>query len=113
MRITDRFKDVIKSGGEWISSLDMENILMRHPHVAEVAVIGVPDPEWGERVCVAVVAAPGQALDPEPLRAWARERMAPYKVPGRVLLVRALPRNAMGKVTKPAVKALFQNPPST
>ncbi len=102
--------DILKTGGYKVSALEIEAALLAHPQVAECAVVGTPDPEWGERVCVAVVAAPGQALDPEPLRAWARERMAPYKVPGRVLLVRALPRNAMGKVTKPAVRAWFDAP---
>lgn len=102
--------DILKTGGYKVSALEIEAALLAHPAVAECAVVGAPDVEWGERVCAAVVAAPGAALEAEPLRAWAKERMAPYKVPGRVLLVRALPRNAMGKVTKPAIRAWFDAP---
>jgi malonyl-CoA/methylmalonyl-CoA synthetase len=70
-------------------------------------VVGVPDPEWGERVCAAVVPAPGRSPEPESLRAFAKARLAPYKVPKEVLFLDDLPRNAMGKVTKPAVRDLF------
>jgi malonyl-CoA/methylmalonyl-CoA synthetase len=102
--------DILKSGGYKVSALEIEDALLAHPEVAECAVVGAPDPEWGERVCAAVVAAPGAELDAAGLRAWAKERLAPYKTPARVLLVRALPRNAMGKVTKPAVRAWFDAP---
>jgi len=99
--------DILKTGGEKVSALEIEDVLRTHPTVADCAVVGVPDPAWGDRVCAAVVAAPGAAPDGEALRAFARERLAPYKVPKDVLVVTDLPRNALGKVTKPAVKELF------
>ncbi|HET9986264.1 MAG TPA: acyl-CoA synthetase [Longimicrobiales bacterium] len=101
--------DILKTGGEKVSALEIEAVLRGHALVADCAVVGVPDPEWGDRVCAAVVPAPGSsAPTPDELRAWARERLAPYKVPKEVRLVPELPRNAMGKVTKPAVQRLFR-----
>ena len=70
--------------------------------------MGVPDTEWGERVCAAVVPAAAPAVSERVVREFARERLAPYKVPKDILIVGALPRNAMGKVTKPAVRELFE-----
>jgi malonyl-CoA/methylmalonyl-CoA synthetase len=99
--------DILKTGGEKVSALEIEDVLRTHPTVADCAVVGVPDPAWGDRVCAAVVAAPGAVPDPDALRAFAKERLAPYKVPKDVLVVADLPRNALGKVTKPAVKELF------
>lgn len=100
--------DILKTGGEKISALEIEDVLRSSPDVADCAVVGVPDPEWGERVCAAVVPRDARATPPaEALRAYAKERLAPYKVPKEVLFVDDLPRNAMGKVTKPAVRALF------
>ena len=93
--------DIIKTGGYKVSALEIEEVLREHPDLLECAVVGVEDPEWGERVAAAVVARPGKTLDVDALRNWARERLAPYKIPTRVLLVEELPRNAMGKVTKP------------
>ncbi len=100
--------DILKTGGEKISALEVEDVLRTHPAVVDCAVVGVPDAHWGERVCAAVIRDPREALDPGELRAFARERLAPYKVPKDVLLVDELPRNAMGKVSKPAVRELFQ-----
>ena len=91
--------DILKSGGEKISALEIEEVFREHPAVAEVAVVGVPDERWGERVVAAVVAC--GPCDAEGLRAWCKERLASYKVPRQVVLVDALPRNAMGKVMKP------------
>jgi malonyl-CoA/methylmalonyl-CoA synthetase len=101
--------DIIKTGGYKVSALEIEEVLRTHPAIAECAVVGVPDVEWGERVAAALVLVSGSAitLDEQNLRSWAKERLAPYKVPSRVLFVSELPRNAMGKVTKPAVTALF------
>ena len=79
-----------------------------HPAVAECAVVGIPDAEWGERVAAAVVLKDGDVLDLQSLRTWARELLAAHKLPSRLLVVDALPRNAMGKVMKPALAALFQ-----
>src|SRR5271165_4282496 len=101
--------DILKTGGHKVSALEIEETLRQHPAVLECAVVGVPDDEWGERVAAALVLKNGEAPDLEQLRAWAKERMAVHKVPSRLLLLDALPRNAMGKVTKPAVRALFED----
>lgn len=99
--------DILKSGGYKISALEIEEVLLTHPAIAECAVVGIEDEEWGERVSAAVVPRAGREVDPEELRAWAGERLAPYKVPRAVQVVPDLPRNAMGKVVKPEVKKLF------
>ena len=101
--------DILKTGGHKVSALEIEEVLRKHPAVAECAVVGVPDPEWGERVAAAVVLHDGVALDLSSLRAWAKESLAPHKLPSRLLVLEALPRNAMGKVMKPALVAMFQN----
>ena len=100
--------DILKTGGHKVSALEIEETLREHPAVVECAVVGVPDDEWGERVAVALVCKEENKPDLEQLRAWAKERMAVHKVPSRLLVLDALPRNAMGKVTKPAVRALFE-----
>jgi len=99
--------DILKTGGEKVSALEIEDELRGHPAVADCAVVGVEDPDWGERVCAAVVARAGSAPAGEELRSFLKERLAPYKVPKDVRVVPDLPRNAMGKVTKPDVKKLF------
>ncbi|HEX9895016.1 MAG TPA: acyl-CoA synthetase [Gemmatimonadales bacterium] len=99
--------DIIKTGGYKVSALEIEELLRTHPSVAECAVVGVEDPEWGERVCVAVEIAPGQALSLEALQRWAKQRLAPYKIPRSLSCVDSLPRNAMGKVMKPEVARWF------
>jgi malonyl-CoA/methylmalonyl-CoA synthetase len=101
--------DILKTGGHKVSALEIEETLRAHPAVAECAVVGVPDAEWGQRVAAAVVLNHGDALDLPSLRAWAKELLAAHKVPSRLLVLDALPRNAVGKVIKPAVAALFQN----
>jgi malonyl-CoA/methylmalonyl-CoA synthetase len=95
--------DILKSGGYKLSALEIEEALREHPAIAEVAVVGLPDEAWGDRVVAVVVPAPGRAGEcaAEPLRAWAKERLAPYKVPRDVKVVASLPRNALGKVVKP------------
>jgi len=103
--------DIIKTGGYKISALEIEETLRGHPAVAECAVVGVPDEEWGERVCVAVETRADATLTLAELQRWAKERLAPYKVPRALRVVDALPRNAMGKVTKPAVASLFGGGP--
>jgi malonyl-CoA/methylmalonyl-CoA synthetase len=100
--------DILKTGGHKVSALEIEETLREHPAITECAVVGLSDPEWGERVAAALVLREADTLDLEELRAWAKQRMAAHKVPSRLLLLEALPRNAMGKVTKPAVKALFE-----
>jgi malonyl-CoA/methylmalonyl-CoA synthetase len=83
-------------------------VLRQHPAVAECAVVGIADPEWGERVAAAVVLNSDNALDLQSLRSWAKERLAAHKIPSRLFVLDALPRNAMGKVMKSAVTALFK-----
>lgn len=99
--------DIIKSGGYKLSALEIEASLLDHPAIAEVAVVGLADDTWGETVAAAVVLADGDSLDLARLQAWCGDRLSPYKLPRTLLVVDALPRNAMGKVTKPAVSALF------
>lgn len=100
--------DILKTGGEKVSALEIEDVLRSFAGVVDCAVVGVPDPQWGDRVCAAMVVPPSRAFDVEALRAFAKTRLAPYKVPKDFLVVADLPRNAMGKVTKPAVRDLFQ-----
>ncbi len=94
--------DILKTGGEKVSALEIEEVLLGYDAVAEVAVVGLPDEEWGDRVVAAVVARPGQEAQctTELVRAWAKQRLPPYKVPRQVVVLEALPRNAMGKVQK-------------
>jgi malonyl-CoA/methylmalonyl-CoA synthetase len=100
--------DILKTGGHKVSALEIEEVLREHPAVAECAVVGVPDPEWGERVSAAVVLNDGAALDLSSLREWAKESLAPHKLPSRLLVLDVLPRNALGKVVKPTLTAMFQ-----
>jgi len=102
--------DIIKTGGYKISALEIEEVVRTHPAVAECAVVGVEDAEWGERVCVAVELAPACDLTLPQLQEWVKERLAPYKVLRALSVVRALPRNALGKVMKPEVATLFRAP---
>jgi malonyl-CoA/methylmalonyl-CoA synthetase len=100
--------DIIKTGGEKVSALEIEEVYRTHPDVADLAVVGIADDEWGEQVCAAVVpAAPGTILEGEVLRAWGKERLASAKVPRRFVVVDELPRNTLGKVVKPEVSRLF------
>ncbi len=99
--------DIIKSGGYKLSALEIEAALLEHPDIAEVAVLGMPDDTWGEAVSAAVVTKNSVDLALPALREWCKSRLSVYKVPQRLVLVKELPRNAMGKVTKPAVRGLF------
>ncbi len=99
--------DIIKTGGYKVSALEIEEVLRSHPDILECAVVGVEDPEWGERVCAALVLQPECQLTLASLRSWAKQQLAVYKVPTQILVVAELPHNVMGKVTKPAVVELF------
>lgn len=101
--------DIIKSGGYKISALEIEEVLREHPSIEECAVVGIEDEEWGERVCAALVLRGEKNVSPESVREWCRERLAPYKIPSRIITVSELPRNQMGKVTKPEVIQLFKS----
>ncbi len=98
--IHDRVKDMIVSGGENIYPAEVENAIFGHPAVADVAVIGVPDPRWGEAVKAIVVRKPGITVTPEEITAWARERIAGYKLPKSVDFTDTLPRNPSGKILR-------------
>ncbi|MCC5640249.1 acyl-CoA synthetase [Nostoc sp. CHAB 5844] len=100
--------DIIKTGGYKVSALEIEEVLRTHPDIQECAVVGVADSEWGERVCAALVLHPQRQLTLKSFRSWAKEQLAVYKVPTKIITVAELPRNAMGKVTKPAVIELFR-----
>jgi fatty-acyl-CoA synthase len=100
MQITDRSKDVIKSGGEWISSIDIENIAMAHPAVAMAACIGMPHPKWDERPIVAVTKRPGKEVTREELLAFYEGKTAKWQIPDDVVFVDAIPLGATGKMLK-------------
>ena len=106
--ITDRSKDVIKSGGEWISSIDLENEAMGHPGVQEAAVIGVSHPKWTERPLLVVVLKPGQKLTESELLTWLSARVAKWWVPEAVEFVDSLPHTATGKVKKVDIRKAYQ-----
>ncbi|MFD5317935.1 long-chain fatty acid--CoA ligase [Streptomyces sp. NPDC127098] len=106
LTLTDRAKDVIKSGGEWISSVALENHLMAHPGVAEAAVVAVPDDTWGERPLAAVVPGPGvEAVDYAELRAYLGERVPRWQLPERWATITAVPKTSVGKFDKKALRA--------
>ncbi len=98
--IMDRIKDMINRGGEKIFCVEVEEVLCSHPGVLEAAVLGVPDPVYGEAVKACVVPRPGARVEAEEIRAWVRERLAKFKVPRDVTVLEALPRNPNGKVVK-------------
>src|SRR5579863_9127733 len=103
--ITDRIKDVIKSGGEWISSVELENQLMAHPAVAEAAVIGMPDARWGERPLASVVLRPGATAKPEELADFLAPRVARWQIPENWTFVAEIPKTAVGKFDKKVLRA--------
>ncbi len=99
--------DIIKSGGEKLSALEIEDVLRQHPSIKEVAVVGVEDEVWGEAVAAAVLTREGAGLELEELRDWAGGRLSRYKIPKKLKVLDDFPRNAMGKVMKPELKKLF------
>lgn len=103
-----RSVDILKTGGEKVSALEIEEALRAHDAVSDCAVVGVTDATWGDRVCAAVVAVPGTSLDADALRKWLGQRLSPWKVPREVRVVPELPRNALGKVVKPEVRKIFE-----
>jgi acyl-CoA synthetase (AMP-forming)/AMP-acid ligase II len=105
--ILDRLKDMIISGGLNVYPHEIEDVLLTHPAVAEVCVIGVPDEKWGEAVRAVVVPAPGATVDPAELIAFSGQHLAGYKKPKAVDVVEALPRTAYGKVAKREVRAPY------
>src|SRR4029079_2590467 len=100
MQITDRAKDVIKSGGEWISSIDLENLAVAHPKVAEAAVIGVKHPKWDERTLLGVVLTKGQTAAKDEILSFMKGKTANWWIPDDVVFVDEIPHTATGKIQK-------------
>ncbi|WP_433757337.1 long-chain fatty acid--CoA ligase [Nocardia sp. CA-135398] len=107
LTLVDRSKDVIKSGGEWISSVDLENAVMGHPAVAEAAVIGVPDEKWDERPLVAIVLAEGAETKPEELRDFLADKFAKWQLPERWTFIAEVPKTSVGKFDKKRLRAQY------
>ncbi len=107
IRLVDRTKDVIKSGGEWISSVDLENELMGHPKVAEAAVIGVPHPKWAERPLACVVVKPGEELTTEEVLSFLEDKVAKWWLPDDVAFVEEIPKTSVGKFSKKDLRDKF------
>jgi fatty-acyl-CoA synthase len=107
LTLTDRAKDVIKSGGEWISSVELENALMAHPAVQEACVVGVPDERWGERPLATVVLREGKTATAEELRDFLGASMARWQLPERWAFIEAVPKTSVGKFDKKRVRAAY------
>jgi fatty-acyl-CoA synthase len=112
VRITDRIKDVIKTGGEWVSSLQLEDLILRHPGVGEAAVIGVPDPKWTERPLAVVVAKQGHAVREAEIKTLLQDfaeqgAISKYGVPDRIVLASALPKTSVGKLDKKILREQY------
>jgi fatty-acyl-CoA synthase len=109
VQITDRTKDLIKSGGEWISSIDVEVMIMSHPKVLEAAVIAVPHPKWVERPLACVVPKPGVTLAREEIVDWLRPRLAKWSLPDDVVFIEAVPKTSVGKFDKKVLRERFKD----
>lgn len=107
MKITDRLKDLIKSGGEWISSTELEGHLLSHPDVADAAVIGVPDPKWQERPLALVTPVPDKRIDEKTLRTYLEGRVARWQVPDKFLEIASIPRTGVGKIDKETLRRSY------
>ncbi|MGH8964062.1 MAG: AMP-binding protein, partial [Actinomycetes bacterium] len=105
--LTDRAKDVIKSGGEWISSVDLENALMAHPDVVEAAVVGIPDEKWQERPLASVVLREGASTTPAELREFLAESVAKWQLPDAWTFIKAVPRTSVGKFDKKVLRRQY------
>ncbi|APG62959.1 acyl-CoA synthetase [Sphingorhabdus lutea] len=107
--IKDRVKDMIISGGENVYPAEVENMLFSHPDIFEVAVIGIPDEKWGEAVKAVIVPQAGKQVDADAIILWAKEKLAPYKVPKSIDIIAAMPRNASGKILRRELRAPYWN----
>ncbi|MDM0014993.1 long-chain fatty acid--CoA ligase [Variovorax sp. J22P168] len=108
MRLVDRSKDMIKSGGEWISSVELENLVMGHPAVAEAAVVAIGHPKWGERPLVVAVKRPGGEVDGAALRAFLAPKLARFQLPDDYEFVEAIPKTATGKFLKTRMREMYR-----
>jgi fatty-acyl-CoA synthase len=107
IRLTDRSKDVIKSGGEWISSVDLENALMAHPDVVEAAVVGIPDEKWQERPLASVVLREGATVKPAELRDFLARAVPKWQLPDAWTFIEAVPRTSVGKFDKKVIRKWY------
>jgi fatty-acyl-CoA synthase len=107
IRLVDRTKDLVKSGGEWISSVHLENAIMSHPKVAEAAVIAVPHPKWAERPLACVVVKPGEELTREDVLGFLGERLTKWQVPDDVVFLDEIPKTSVGKFSKKTLRDKF------
>ena len=108
IQLTDRVADLIKSGGEWIASQEIENALMGHPAVREAAVIGVPHPKWSERPLAAVVLKDGQTVSADELRSFVASRFPKFWLPDAFVFVDAIPRTSAGKFKKTELRDKYK-----
>lgn len=109
MEIKDRIKDVIKTGGEWISSLELENLISEHPVVASVAVVGIPDEQWGERPMALVVCQPGQAIEQKTIESHLQQfvdsgHINKWAIPKQIKFVADIPKTSVGKINKKRIR---------
>jgi len=109
MQITDRAKDVIKSGGEWISSIDIENLAVGHSKVAEAAVIGVSHPKWDERPLLVIVLKKGQTATKEEILGFMQGKIAKWWMPDDVVFIEEIPHTATGKIQKLTLRQIFKD----
>jgi fatty-acyl-CoA synthase len=109
MQITDRLKDVIKSGGEWISSIELENCAVNHPKVAEAAVVGIPHPKWTERPLLLVILKGGEQMEKAEMLAWFEDKVAKWWIPGDCVFVDSLPHTATGKLSKKDIREDYKD----
>jgi fatty-acyl-CoA synthase len=109
MQITDRSKDVIKSGGEWIGTIDLENIAVSHPSVLQAACIGVAHPKWDERPLLVVVKKPGMEVDRDELLRYYEGKIAKWWTPDDVVFTDALPIGATGKILKNKIRDIYRD----
>ncbi|TKJ27583.1 MAG: AMP-dependent synthetase [Promethearchaeota archaeon Loki_b31] len=110
LKITDRIKDVIKSGGEWISSIDMENTLMTHKGVLEAAVVGLPHPKWEERpLALVVLREDFKSITEEELRQYLTKNFAKWQIPNKIIFVDSIPRTSVGKLDKKVIRIQFKD----
>jgi fatty-acyl-CoA synthase len=112
IQIKDRSKDVIKSGGEWISSVELENALMAHPSIAEAAVIAIPDDKWAERPLGCVVLKPGATATADELREFLAPQFAKFWLPDRFEFVDEIPKTSVGKFRKTELRDMFAHEPT-
>ena len=112
LKIADRIKDVIKTGGEWVSSIDLENMIGQHPAVLEVAVVGLPDTQWGERPHAMITLKPNQTASVEEIKAFLQPhiedgKITKWTIPDTIIFTNAIPKTSVGKIDKKVIRKMF------